>query len=77
MAPKRVFKSCKYCDAADDEGDMVCCDICECWSHFDCVGVTASVSSRKWICFHCRGNNLSPYIDPEHIFILFKTINNP
>ncbi|XP_017467025.1 PREDICTED: uncharacterized protein LOC108359612 [Rhagoletis zephyria] len=32
---------------------MVCCDECETWYHFRCVGVTASIENVDWRCAEC------------------------
>lgn len=33
---------------------MVACDQCDGWHHFNCVGVTADVSQKEWMCTRCE-----------------------
>ncbi|XP_062703182.1 uncharacterized protein LOC134285759 [Aedes albopictus] len=48
-------KQCKMCDRGDIDDNMVCCDICEGWIHFQCAGVTDSIGEpdRSWKCSAC------------------------
>lgn len=46
--------NCKSCDGPDGIDDMVQCDKCNNWHHFQCVGVTADIKSQVWICANCQ-----------------------
>uniref|UniRef100_A0A5S6QK14 PHD-type domain-containing protein n=1 Tax=Trichuris muris TaxID=70415 RepID=A0A5S6QK14_TRIMR len=53
---------CPVCFKGDrDDVDMVCCDSCNCWFHYDCVGLQAAPSTPAWFCQRCAGmqQNLS------------------
>lgn len=54
FVPKRVFDSqnCQLCSDVDNM-DMVQCDSCDRWFHYECVGVTDSVADRVWCCQFC------------------------
>ncbi|XP_053686938.1 uncharacterized protein LOC128736479 [Sabethes cyaneus] len=45
--------NCAACDKPDWADDMVQCDECSAWNHFQCAGVTASVEHRPWSCRNC------------------------
>ena len=45
--------SCKGCNRPDSAEDMVACDKCNCWWHFSCAGVQASICNRSWRCPNC------------------------
>lgn len=45
-------RSCSMCQSEDDS-QMVCCDKCSDWFHFDCVGVTEAIANHPWICPNC------------------------
>lgn len=45
-------RSCKSC-RGPDAGNMVQCDVCDKWHHFDCVGVTEEVENQSWSCPKC------------------------
>lgn len=32
---------------------MVCCDKCDGWYHFSCVGVTETIANVEWVCSSC------------------------
>ena len=44
--------SCSKCDKADSD-DMVQCDACDKWLHFECVGVDVSIAEQDWLCPSC------------------------
>ncbi|XP_017468636.1 PREDICTED: uncharacterized protein LOC108360729 [Rhagoletis zephyria] len=48
--------SCKICSKADNS-QVVCCDDCDCWFHFGCVKVTASIEHVDWHCADCSGSS--------------------
>ncbi|CDW58410.1 Transcription initiation factor TFIID subunit 3 [Trichuris trichiura] len=68
-SPKRAQQSnsdwyCPVCFKGDREDvDMVCCDSCNCWFHYDCVGLEAAPSTPAWFCQRCtdlpKGSNLT------------------
>lgn len=45
--------SCRICPQPDDN-QMVQCDECDEWFHFECVGVTNTVQDRPWSCRKCK-----------------------
>lgn len=53
---KPVKHACQSCDKPDNM-DMVQCDICDKWFHFNCVGVTQEISGYEWSCQECEPNN--------------------
>ncbi|XP_058455399.1 uncharacterized protein LOC131432862 [Malaya genurostris] len=48
-------RHCKRCDRVDADDDMVCCDMCESWIHFQCAGVSESIAEpdRSFKCSKC------------------------
>ncbi|XP_058458201.1 uncharacterized protein LOC131434928 [Malaya genurostris] len=48
-------RHCKRCNRADADDDMVCCDVCESWIHFQCAGVSESIAEpdRSFKCSKC------------------------
>ncbi|XP_055585330.1 uncharacterized protein LOC129738161 [Uranotaenia lowii] len=46
-------RNCMYCEEVDSEDDMVQCDMCSFWSHYQCAGVTEAVKSVPWNCTKC------------------------
>lgn len=53
-------RSCSMCQSEDDS-QMVCCDKCSNWFHFDCVGVTEDIANHPWICPSCvKANTMNP-----------------
>ncbi|XP_037820376.1 uncharacterized protein LOC119609605 [Lucilia sericata] len=44
--------SCILCVEPDND-EIVCCDKCDGWYHFSCVGVTEAVADIEWICKSC------------------------
>lgn len=53
-----IQQTCLLCNLPDSS-DMVSCDNCAQWFHFECVGVNADVANRSWSCPEC-----SPATDP-------------
>lgn len=47
-------RSCQVC-RGEDTDEMVCCDRCEKWHHYQCVGVTAYIEQHPWSCAKCEG----------------------
>ncbi|XP_065085173.1 uncharacterized protein LOC135707298 [Ochlerotatus camptorhynchus] len=45
-------QSCPLC-RLPDSNDMVSCDDCERWFHFDCAGVNEDVANHNWSCQEC------------------------
>ncbi|XP_055633384.1 uncharacterized protein LOC129773764 [Toxorhynchites rutilus septentrionalis] len=45
--------SCGTCDGPDTD-DMVQCDQCDGWYHYDCVGVSDEVVNQSWSCTNCK-----------------------
>lgn len=54
-------ESTYICDVClvTDVHDKVCCDGCDKWSHFECVGVTADIANQDWFCNRCLDANNS------------------
>lgn len=50
----QVFQSysCQLCNDVDTM-EMVQCDTCNLWSHYECVGVTDDIAERVWSCEQC------------------------
>ncbi|XP_055612596.1 uncharacterized protein LOC129759214 [Uranotaenia lowii] len=50
----KTTKSCAKCTRKDDS-NMVCCDSCDAWEHYECAGVSDSISEpdRSWKCSNC------------------------
>ncbi|XP_055589342.1 uncharacterized protein LOC129741628 [Uranotaenia lowii] len=44
--------NCKSCGGPETE-EMVQCDSCDRWFHFQCVNVTESIAERPWNCADC------------------------
>lgn len=51
--PRYTTTSCGLCPQLDTD-DMVACDKCSKWFHFDCVGVTQEIVNVDWNCNGCR-----------------------
>ncbi|XP_062703974.1 uncharacterized protein LOC134286379 [Aedes albopictus] len=47
-----IQQTCLLCNLPDDS-EMVCCDKCKQWFHFNCVGVNEDVANRSWSCPDC------------------------
>ncbi|XP_062557405.1 uncharacterized protein LOC134222277 [Armigeres subalbatus] len=45
--------TCKCCRELDTD-DMVQCDRCDGWYHYECVGVTDEVVDQSWSCANCK-----------------------
>lgn len=48
--------NCKKCSERDND-DMVQCDGCDHWYHFECVGVDNNVADVSWNCEHCKNTS--------------------
>ncbi|XP_065085825.1 uncharacterized protein LOC135707839 [Ochlerotatus camptorhynchus] len=46
-------QTCRGCGGPDTD-DMVQCDECDGWHHYDCVGVTDEVVNQSWSCTNCK-----------------------
>ncbi|XP_055528101.1 uncharacterized protein LOC129728164 [Wyeomyia smithii] len=48
-------RNCASCTRNDSADDMVCCDKCERWEHYECAGVTDSIAEPEcsWMCRRC------------------------
>ena len=44
--------NCNACSKPDTADNMVACDYCENWFHYDCAGVSTSIANKSW---HCQG----------------------
>lgn len=44
---------CATCNL-NNIGKMVCCDACDEWNHFACVGVDDSIKDKPWVCKSCQ-----------------------
>ncbi|KAJ6639483.1 hypothetical protein Bhyg_12228, partial [Pseudolycoriella hygida] len=53
--------ACEVCSITDT-GDKVCCDSCNLWSHFACVGVTSDIANHEWICDKCQQRTRQPSV---------------
>lgn len=47
------------------EFDMVQCDLCDVWFHYECVGVTDEIARPDWSCKGCRTNQTTKQIPPQ------------
>jgi len=45
-------QSCTLC-TNDNTEEMVSCDVCDAWAHYDCAGVTADILDFPWHCLTC------------------------
>ncbi|XP_055604612.1 uncharacterized protein LOC129752852 [Uranotaenia lowii] len=45
--------NCFMCTRTDSADNLVGCDDCSAWAHFDCAGVNASVKDKSWKCNTC------------------------
>ena len=70
MSLPRPKEKCLVCGQEYTDEDMVQCDDCQRWFHFECVGVDESVSERAWSCTKCRMNKQTGSRD---IFVEEKT----
>ena len=44
------------CACREEKGEMVCCDMCEGWSHLSCIGVKEGVGvmeGKEFVCYFC------------------------
>ena len=45
---------CPTCNKPPRSQDMICCDSCDEWVHFECVGIALAPPARqKWYCSVC------------------------
>ena len=44
--------NCIKCVAPDND-EMVQCDICDRWCHFECANVKADIANKDWVCSVC------------------------
>lgn len=45
---------CPTCNKPDDGSPMICCDKCEQWFHWSCVGVKKDPGNDPWFCTSCK-----------------------
>lgn len=50
--PSYTTYSCQLCNEIDIP-EMVQCDSCDLWFHFDCVNVSSDVAHMNWYCQKC------------------------
>ena len=43
---------CK-CRMPEEYDDMVCCDVCDRWYHFQCLNLRSENLPKKWMCYSC------------------------
>ncbi|XP_055622802.1 PH domain-containing protein DDB_G0287875-like [Toxorhynchites rutilus septentrionalis] len=58
-APTAETHHCKVCNRPDEIDDMVACDSCNSWWHFNCAGVHESICDRSWRCNNCTNVSVS------------------
>ena len=61
MTKSRDESDCPKCKKSVEKGDMICCDKCKFWFHFECVGVLSEDSRVKnknepYFCPICESN---------------------
>lgn len=61
------MECCNICNA-EDNLDMVQCDICKEWSHFHCAGVGPEIEHEKWSCHICKGDFLFFFLRSIYVF---------
>ncbi|XP_055602322.1 uncharacterized protein LOC129751072 isoform X2 [Uranotaenia lowii] len=56
-----VEHNCFMCSRPDTEANLVGCDKCSNWAHYDCAGVESSIEAteKSWICAPCRSSIIS------------------
>lgn len=47
------MSACAKCEKPDTD-EMVCCDECDDWYHFDCAEVDKKVKKVEWLCDKCK-----------------------
>ena len=52
LTPNNEEKSCNLCDETDND-EMVSCDDCQSWFHFNCVNVDSTKEDKDWSCEKC------------------------
>ena len=50
---EKQLSSCGLCDRSDDD-DMVQCDVCDVWFHYECVNVDEQIANKDWMCSKCK-----------------------
>ena len=60
MAPPTTRSKCSACHQPYNATNMVQCDACKKYLHFECVGVDESIRNRPWTCFPCGGDAYPP-----------------
>ena len=49
------------CACREEKGEMVCCDVCEGWSHLSCIGFKEGVGmmeGKEFVCYFCMSSCL-------------------
>eukprot|EP01135_Chromosphaera_perkinsii_P012434 Nk52_evm45s2657 gene=Nk52_evmTU45s2657 len=56
-----VYCVCKSPQDDNDDRPMVCCEFCENWFHFDCIGLDAEICDQmeSYYCSQCEASNPS------------------
>lgn len=49
---------CCICDCSDDDGFTICCDKCNTWQHFICVGIAKQEVPKDYLCPKCDPREL-------------------
>lgn len=52
--------NCELCEQPDDAEDMVACDHCKKWYHFQCAYVGEDVANVSWSCPACTATTAAP-----------------
>lgn len=47
------------------EYDMVQCDLCDAWFHYECVDVTNEIANTDWSCKSCRTDQSKKQVPPQ------------
>ncbi|XP_058840297.1 ribonuclease Y 1-like [Topomyia yanbarensis] len=45
--------NCKRCELSDSADQMVACDVCQEWEHFQCAGVDDRIKDQSYVCTEC------------------------
>ncbi|XP_055590122.1 uncharacterized protein LOC129742271 [Uranotaenia lowii] len=55
-----VEHNCFLCSRPDSAANLVGCDKCENWAHYDCAGVSSSIEAteKSWVCAACLSNTV-------------------
>ncbi|RPA87435.1 hypothetical protein BJ508DRAFT_320456 [Ascobolus immersus RN42] len=57
---------CCICDVSDDDGFTICCDKCNTWQHFICVGIAKQEVPKYYLCPKCDPRELDVEKAREH-----------